>query len=465
MSTITSTGLGSGLDIQGLVTKLVSAEGDPQTAQLTAQQANVTADLTAMGTLKSALATFQTSVQSLEGVSAFQANSATSSNSAVLSASADGSAAAGSYSISVDQLAKAAQMHSASLTSDTALVGAGTLAISLGASSFNVSTDSTTTLAGLRDAINQASGNPGISASIITVDTGPQLLLTSNQMGAANTISINATPTTPSPGSDLTRFATANLTSVQTASDAIIHVDGQQVTRQSNSISDVIPGVTLSLNTASTTPATLSIAADPASTTSKVQNFISAYNSLAGTMSSLSNYDPTTKTASQLFGDPLLQGLQNQIRQIISNPVQGISGFSTLAEIGITTDKTGALTLDSTKFNSVMASNPSGVATLFASGSGLAMNLDNYLTNQLTFDGPLASRVNSDNTQTSRISDQQTQLNARLAQLQSQYLTQFNAMDALVGQLQSTSNSLTSMLANLPGFTGTTNVGTATKIG
>lgn len=465
MPSITSTGLGSGLDIQGMVTKLVAAEGDPQTAQLTAQQSSVTADLTAVGTLKSALSTFQTSVQSLEGVSAFQSNTATSGNTALFSASADGSAAVGSYSISVDQLAQAAEMRSASLTSDTALVGSGTLAISLGTSSFNVTTDSSTTLADLRDAINQASGNPGISASIITVNTGPQLLLTSNKMGAANTIGINATPTTPSPGNDLTRFATANMTSVKTASDAIIHLDGQQVTRQSNSFSDVIPGVTFSLNSTSTTASTLSIAADPATTTSKVQNFIKAYNSLAGTMSSLSSYDPTTKTASQLFGDPLLQGLQNQIRHILSNPVQGINGFSTLAEIGITTDKTGALTLDSTKFNSVMASNPAGVSKLFASGSGVAMSLDSFLTNQLSFDGPLATRVNSDNTRTTRISDQQTQLNARLAQLQSQYLTQFNAMDALVGQLQSTSNSLTSMLANLPGFTGTTNVGTATKIG
>lgn len=465
MPTITSTGLGSGLDIQGMVTKLVAAEGDPQTARLSAQQANVTADLTAVGTLKSALSTFQTSVQGLQGVATFQANTATSGNTALFSASADGSAAVGSYSITVDQLAQAAEMRSGNFTSATALVGDGTLAISLGASSFNITTDGTTTLTGLRDAINQASGNPGITASIITVNTGSQLLLTSNKMGAANTISLNATPTTPSPGNDLTRLATANMTAVKTSSDAIIHLDGQQVTKQSNSLTGVIPGVTLNLNTVSTTPATLTIAADPATTTSKVQGFVNAYNSLASTMSSLSTYNATTKTASPLFGDSLLQGLQNQIRQILSNQVQGITGFSTLAEIGITTDKTGTLTLDSTKFNNVMASNPAGVSTLFASGSGLAMKIDSLLSKQLRFDGPLASRVNSDNTRTTRISDQQTQLNARLAQLNTQYLAQFNAMDALVGKFQSTSNSLTSMLANLPGFTGTTNTGTNTKIG
>jgi flagellar hook-associated protein 2 len=448
-----------------MVTKLVAAEGDPQTAQLTAKTTSVNADLTAIGTLKSALYAFQTSVQGLEGVSAFQANTATSSNTAVLTATADGSAAVGNYSLTVDQLAQSAEMRSGDFTNATALTGAGTLAISLGASSFNISTDSTTTLTGLRDAINQASGNPGITASIITVDTGSQLLLTSNKMGAANTISINATATTPSSPNDLTRLATANLTAVKTPVDAIIHLDGQQVTRQSNSFSDVIPGVTLALSTPSAMPTTLTIAADPAATTSKVQSFINAYNSLANTMGGLSNYNATTQTASQLFGDPILQGVQNQIHQALSNPVSGITGFSTLAEIGITTDSTGALVLDSTKFNSIMASNPAGISTLFASGSGLAMRMDSLLTNQLSVVGPLSTRVSSDNTQITGIANQQTQLNARLAQLNSQYLAQFNAMDALVGQLQNTSNALTSMLANLPGFTGTTNVGTNTKIG
>ncbi|MDD4907408.1 MAG: flagellar filament capping protein FliD, partial [Methylobacter tundripaludum] len=421
---------------------------------LNTKEANLQADLSALGTLKGALSAFQTSVQSLQGVSAFQANTATSSNTALFTASADGSAVAGSFSITVDQLAQPAKMRSGDFTSDTAVVGAGTLAISLGASSFNITTDSTTTLAGVRDAINQASDNPGITASIIKVDSGSQLLLTSNKLGAANAISIAATDTDALDGNDLNRLATANMTSIQTASDAIIHLDGQQVTRQSNSFSDVIPGITLSLNTANlSTPGTLSIAPDPTATTSKVQGFINAYNSLASTMSSLSNYNSTTQQASQLFGDATLRGVQNQIRQALSNPVQGVTGFSTLAEIGITTDSTGALVLDSTKFNSVMTSNPSGVSKLFASGNGLAMRFNNVLTNYLSSGGPLSSRMAGDNKQIAGITDQRDKLNLRLAALQARYLTQFNAMDALVGQLQATGNSLTQQLANLPGYT------------
>lgn len=462
---ITATGLGSGLDITGMVTKLVAAEGDPQTAQLTARTTSKNADLTAVGTLKSALYAFQTSVQGLEGVSSFQANTATSSNTALFSASADGSAAAGSYSMVVDSLAQAAKLRSGDFSGSTALVGAGTLAISLGSSSFNITADDTTTLADLSNAINQATDNPGITASIIKVDSGSQLLLTSTKMGAANTITLNATPTIPSPGNDLNRLATAGMTSLQTPTDAVIHLDGQQVTRQSNSFSDVISGVTLNLTTTSATPATLTIAHDPAATTTKVQSFINAYNSLANTMGTLSHYDPTTQTAAQLFGDPMLQSVKNQIRQILTNPVPGITGFSTLAELGITTTATGALTMDSAKFNSMLSSNPAGVSRLFASGSGLAMSLDTLLTGQLSSIGPLSSRISSDNTQLTHIADQQTQLNARLAKLNIQYSLQFNAMDALVGQLQATSNSLTQMLANLPGVTGTTNTGTNIKIG
>jgi flagellar hook-associated protein 2 len=462
---VTSTGLGSGINISGMVTSLVAAESGPQTAQYTAQATGVNADLTAVGTLKNALYTFQTSVQTMQGMSTFQANTATSGNTAAFTATADGTAIPGSYAVTVTQLAQSAEMRSGDYSSATALVGAGTLAISLGTNSFNISTDNTTTLTGLRDAINQASGNPGITASIINVDTGSQLLLTSNQMGAANTIGVKATATNPSPGSDLSTLATANLTAVKTPADAVITLDGQQVTRQSNSFSDVVPGVTFALSAPTTTAATLSIAANPAATTSNVQSFISAYNALASTLSNLSNYNSTTHTASQLFGDPMLTGVKHQIYTALTTPVSGITGFSTLAEIGITPDSTGALVLNSSVFNSAMAANPTGVATLFASATGLAGNLNTVLNGQLATDGVLATRVTTDNTQFTSIANQQTQLNARMAALNAQYLKQFNAMDALVGQLQNTSNALTSMLANLPGFTGTTNVGTNTKIG
>ncbi len=557
----TSTGLGSGINVSGMVTSLIAAESGPQTAHYTAQSTKVGADLTALGTLKNALYSFQTSVQTLQSLSTFQANTATSSNTAAFTATADGTSVPNSYQVGVTQLAKAAQMSSSFYSNASALVGAGSLSLNLGTAyvngatlsssappltstdmgingypitavtvlgntpqqnviasinastvstgviavdngsggislsnslstnaaaisitgnpatvlaetglttgtttaahqAFTVNTDATTTLSSLVDAINNASGNPGITASIINVDAGAQLLLTSNTMGAANTIGVQATP---SSGSNLSSLNT--LTTVQAPSNAIITLNGQQVTRQSNSFSDVVPGVTFSLTAPTTSTASLAIAANPATATSNVNSFITAYNSLVGTMNNLSNYNATTGTASQLFGDPMMMGIKNQLLHALNASISGISGFSTLAEIGVTPDHSGALSLNSVVFNQAMAANPTGVANLFASSTGIAAQFDVVLNNQLGFTGTIATRVNSDNTQLTSIANQQTTFNAQMSALQAQYLKQFNAMDSIVGNLQNTSNSLTSMLANLPGFNGTTNIPANTKIG
>ena len=557
----TSTGLGSGINVSGMVTSLIAAESGLQTADYTAQSTKVGADLTALGTLKNALYSFQTSVQTLQSLSTFQANTATSSNTAAFTATADGTSVPNSYQVGVTQLAKAAQMSSSFYSNASALVGAGSLSLNLGTAyvngatlsssappltstdmgingypitavtvlgntpqqnviasinastvstgviavdngsggislsnslstntaaisitgnpatvlaetglttgtttaahqAFTVNTDATTTLSSLVAAINNASGNPGITASIINVDAGAQLLLTSNTMGAANTIGVQATP---SSGSNLSSLNT--LTTVQAPSNAIITLNGQQVTRQSNSFSDVVPGVTFSLTAPTTSAASLAIAANPATATSNVNSFITAYNSLVGTMNNLSNYNATTGTASQLFGDPMMMGIKNQLLHALNASISGISGFSTLAEIGVTPDNSGALSLNSVVFNQAMAANPTGVANLFASSTGIAAQFDVVLNNQLGFTGTIATRVNSDNTQLTSIANQQTTFNAQMSALQAQYLNQFNAMDSIVGNLQNTSNSLTSMLANLPGFNGTTNIPANTKIG
>lgn len=455
MPAITSAGLGSGLDIEGLVSKLVAAEGQPTSARLNTKEAGLQADLSALGALKGALSAFQTSVQNMKYSYSFQARTATSSNPDLFTVSADSSAVAGSFSVKVQQLAQSAKMRSADFSSETAVLGAGTLNIGLGTSSFTISVASDTTLAGIRDAINKASDNPDIKATIIKVDSGSQLMLTSDKVGAANAISIGATDTDALDGNDLTRLATANLTSIQVASDAIIYVDGQQVTKASNSISDVIPGVTISLKKADPllTTETMNIDLDKEAAKSKVNDFIKAYNSLATMMNSLSSYDDKTKRGGPLLGDATLRGVQNQIRQALSNATQGITGFATLAEIGIKTNKGGVLELDASKFDKVMTANFDGISQLFASDNGLARRLDGVLDNYLSFNGALSARVDGVNKQIDDIAEQRQKLNTRLVGIEGRYRKQFTAMDALLGQLQATGSYLTQQLANLPGFT------------
>jgi flagellar hook-associated protein 2 len=576
MAAITSTGLGSGLDIESLVKGLVSAEGAPTTQRLQVKEAKLQADLSALGTLKGALSGFQSSVQALKDITVFKARTATSSSVTSFTAAANSTAVAGSFAIRVDQLAAAAKVRTSAVptttvvsgayaqatqaagttttdtvwnmtvdglafstkttaagisggstnvsndtaqlttdltaflaahtgysatgtfaggdlkitkadgtsvliaqavtggdgggaiaqatfgagfvgtttgsafASDTALVGSGVLNIGLGATNFNITTSAATTLAGLRDLINQASNNPGISASIVKVSaTNSQLVLTSTVTGAANTISVTATPDVPAPPSDLSRFASANLVSVQTASDAIIQLDGQSVTRTSNSLTDVISGVTIALVKADplATPGTLTVAVDKSAATSKVNDFIKAYNSLAGTLSSLSSYDAKTGKASRLFGDATLRGIRNQLRQILSSSVVGgVAGASTLADIGIKTDKAGLLALDSVKLDKAITANSDAVPQLFASTNGLALGFDKVLTNYLAADGPLTARVDGVNKNIGGIADERSKLNLRLTAMEARYRKQFTAMDNLLGKLKSTGTYLTQQL-------------------
>jgi len=455
MAAITSAGIGSGLDIEGLVSKLVSAEGQPATLRLNQKEAVLQANLSAYGNLKSALSTFQTSVQGLTDSSVFQSRKSSSSNDDLFTVSATSSAVAGSFSIKVDQLAQAAKLRSVDFTSDTEVVGAGSLAIGLGTDSFNITVGANTTLAGIRDAINQAADNPGISASLIKVDSGTQLVLTSSKVGAANTITIAATDSDAGDGKDLTRLSTANFTPVQPAQDSVIYVDQQKVTRDSNSLTDVISGVTITLKKADTnTTGTLTVDLDKDSVKSKVNDFVKAYNSLTSTIQSLSSYDSSTKQGGPLFGDAATRSIQNQLRQILSNPVEGATSFSTLAEIGIKTNKTGQLEVDSAKLDSVIASDFDAVSKLFSSTDGIAKRFDTALTSYLSSTGSLTSSVDGINTEIKGINSQRDKLNLRLTSVEARYRKQFTAMDTLISQLKTTSSFLTQQLNSLSGSSG-----------
>lgn len=334
---ITAPGTGSGIDIAGLVAQLMAAESQPALLRLNTKEARLQADLSAIGTLKSALSQFQDSVKALNDLEVFQTRRAISSDKDLFSVSADTTAVASSYSVEVTQLAESTKLLSGNFSSETELVGTGTLDISLGAETFQLTIDgSNNTLEGISAAINGAEDNPGVAASIINVDDGSggtvsRLVLTSDKVGAANTIDIVATDDDALDGFDLAQLNTANLTSIQVAQDAKIKVDGQTATRDSNSFSDVITGVSFTLNKADVgVVETLKVSLDTANVKAKVNTFVNAYNSLADTMKQLSAFDPETGSAGALQGDSLLRGAQSQIRQTLTSGVSGLA-FGTLA--------------------------------------------------------------------------------------------------------------------------------------
>lgn len=449
---LTSSGIGSGLDIDGLVTQLIQAEGQAPKLRLDRKEANIQADLSAFGQLKSALSEFKSALGGLNNDSSFQARSSLTSNADLFTASASFIAAESSYKIEVLGLVQAEKVRSDSFAAADETIGTGTLDISLGAATFQLVIDGTNnTLADIKDAINNAADNPGITASIVNVDTGPQLVFTSNDAGAENTITVAAVDDDAGDGFDLTRLDTANLTVVDPAQDASFMLDGQLVTRGSNSISDVITGVTLNLKKAEIgTEETLTISLDEVGVKEKVNNIISAFNNLSDVMKNLSKYDPETKTAAVLQGDSMLRGIQSTLRRIISDPQDDLA-YGSLAALGIKTDEQGHLNLDSSKFDEIMSEDFTAISQLFVGDEGLVNRLDQTLSGYLDIDGMLDAKTNALKSSIDGIADDRETLGNRLIAIEARMRRQFNAMDTLLGQLQGTSTYLTQQLANLPG--------------
>ena len=447
---ITAGGIGSGLDTAGLVSQLVAAEAEPVNARLNRQETDLGSELSAFGTLKGALSTFEASAKKLEDTATFQAFTSSSSNDSVFTASTDNTAVAGNYSIEVVQLAQAEKLRSADFGAGNEVMGTGTLDISLGANSFQLTIDnSNNTLAGIRDAINAAADNPGVSASLISVDSGTQLILTSNEVGASNNISIAAVDDAPADGFDLTRLDSANLQTLQAASDAIIKVDSQTVTRSSNSFSDVISGVTFNL--ASAQPGvqqTLSVTSDTQKIKNDIQSFVTNYNNLVGVMKGLSNYDISTNVAGPLNGDSVVRGIEGSLRQARSSVVPG--NFSSLSSLGITLGDGGSLTIDDAALDANIANNLSDVKQFFSSPNGIAQNFSSAVSGYVEDDGIIDVRSDGLQNRLDGIDDKRDALDRRMASLEARLTAQFTAMDILVAQLKSTGDFLTQQLDNLP---------------
>lgn len=448
---IVAGGIGSGLDITGLVAQLVAAEAEPANARLNTRELEYSSELTAYGTLKSALSTFQTSIENLEDGDAFQVFKSESSDESVFTATASTAAVSGNYNIEVVQVAEFEKLKTIDFTASTDTVGTGTLDITLGAATFQLTIDSSnSSLQGIRDAINDATDNPGIRASIINVDSGAQLIFTSDEVGSVNTIDIVATDDDGADGFDLARLNTVNLTSLQAASDAIIKVDSQTVTRTTNSFSDVISGITFNLAKAdSGTTHTLAVKSDTATIKNSVESFVQNYNALSGVMRGLSNYDETSEIAGPLNGDSVVRGIENSLRAALFTNITN-DVYSSLSDLGISIDDSGSLQIDDAELDEALSNNLSDVKQFFSATDGISSVFTAALSGYIDDDGIIDSRTDGLESRLDRVEDRRDQLDRRIETLELRLTKQFNAMDILVSQLRSTGDFLTQQLQNLP---------------
>lgn len=456
---LTSTGLGSGLDINSIVKSLVAAEGGPKKAQFTARETTLNAKISAIGSIKSAMTEFQKAVDALKATSSFQVRSASSSNEALVKVSAGGTAAAGQYGIEVLQLAQAQKLASPGLADTGAVVGEGALTIATSKGSFALTIDaSNNTLTGIRDAINGAADNVGVTASIVNVDDGlggtvSKLVLSSKETGTANAITVSVADSdgNDTDASGLSQLASGNLQQLVAAQDAKVKIDGMAVTQSSNTITSAVPGLTLDLQKAEPgTVVKVGVSVDNDAIAKNVQAFVDAYNKLQDTFDKLGKYGGEDAKSGALIGDSMLRSLSMRIRSETSNEVASItSGYNSLGMIGVSIDQYGKMSLDRTKLDAAVAADPNALPALFASNDGVAKRLGGFMDGYLQYGGILDSRTESFKRSVKDITQQRERLDVRLASLESSLFKQFNAMDTLVGQLNSTGSALSSKLAAL----------------
>jgi flagellar hook-associated protein 2 len=394
MAGITTSGLGSGLDINSLVSQLVTAERTPAVNRLASQESKLKTQISAIGSFKSVLSNFKSALASLMKADSFQSMKSTVADDKLFSVTTSNDAQAGAYDVKVQQLAQAQRLATPAaqaFASPSAVVGTGTLTFQFGSydsatNSFTANPDKATksitidasnnTLAGLRDALNKA--NIGVIASIVNDGSGYRLVMGAKDSGVANSLKITASDDDggPSDTSGLSLLAydpTAavgagkNLTETVAAANARIVIDGLTVNSATNTVKEAIPGLTLDLKAVGATATHLTVAQDSAETAKSIDTFVKSYNDMMSTVKSLTGYNPQTKIAGTLAGDYNVRSTINRIRDVFTNSVTGVSGsFKSLADIGIKLQNDGTLQLDNAKLEKVLGADPEGVASLFA---------------------------------------------------------------------------------------------------
>lgn len=471
--TISFNGLGSGLAVSDIVDALVNAEQAPFTSRLNTKEARLTTDISAAGALKSALAKLQTSMEALGDVDNYQKRSV-SGNDDFISLSSDKDAQPGSYNVKVDALAQAHKLSSPAFAADEA-IGGGVITIGSGESSFSTVLSPTNTLEDLRDQINNgpftgSDTNDSVVATIVTSDEGQHLVLTSKETGEENAITISVQD---SDGNDtdtggLSRLAydvsdadpanhITNITEVNAAQDAQITIDGTLVVSSStNEFTSVIDGVDITAKKVHDTDddeSSLKVTENNSNIQAGLNSFIESYNELLELSNNLgaSGEDGVGVMA----GDSMLRGVMSKLRQQLSNDISLSDGSSlSLSRLGVEADRYGKLTLDTERLNEQIENDVDLVQEFFLGESdddGFAQSFDELMSFYTDSDGIVQNRIDSKQTQLDGIDDERLDFARKMESLESRLYAQYNSMDLLVAQLNSTSSYVQAQLENMPG--------------
>lgn len=475
MASTSSVSSGGGLDVQGLVSQLMTLERQP-IDKLNTQVSSYQNKISSFGTLKGLVSGFQTALDGLD--KNFQEYSATSSDTGIFSASAVSTAAAGIYTLDVANLAQAQSLVAAGQVSSTTAIGDGTSTTitfdfgtisggtltsgvysgatftSNGSGTKSITIDGTNnTLQGIRDAINTA--KIGVTATIVNDGSGTpyRLAITSEKSGVSNSLKITTSGGDGAIDALLAHDpaglpAAQHLNQTAAAQNANFTVNGIAITKPSNTVTDAMEGVTLTLNKPTTAPVTLTVTRNTEAVKKGVSDFVDAYNSMVNQFKSRSAYGESTDTTKPaLAGDGTVRLMLEQLRGVFNVGASGT--LTTLAQVGITTKADGTLKLDSSQLDTALANNFNDVRSLFTSETGYGTRLNAWADAALDSEGVIESRTKSLDASIKRYNEQISKLEVRMATLQKQYTTTYSNLNVMLSNMSGTSAYLTQQLASL----------------
>lgn len=434
----------SGIDVSTVVNELMQVERQPE-VQLQNQQTTINSQVSALTSISTQLTALYTSVNSLKDIfGAFSQNTTGSSDSAIVSASADSTATAGTHSITVSKLATTSSSYSGYISSGTSLGGAQ-IVIKYGSDpNHPVNTDTInipsadTTLKQAASYIN--SGSYGATASVVTDSQGSRLVLVSKTSGANGNLNVS---------SSAASFTTA------AGIDAQLTVDGVPVDSSTNTVTGAIPGVTLSLGAAdANTPVLVSVQPDTAAASQAIQNFVDAYNAVIGSINSEFTVNSSTGSEGVLGGDSMLRSLQSSLLSMVSTAASGAGQYVNLQSMGIEMQNDGTLQINSANLSQSLSSNFSDVQKFFQSTSGWGHAAGTQML-QLTDPtlGPVAADINGLKQTNQGLTDQVNDFELRMSAVQDQLTTQYSSLDALLQQYPMQLQQVAAQLGSLPNTT------------
>jgi len=470
---LSSAGIGSGLDVEMIVSKLVALEKQPLN-KLQTVASSIQSKISIFSQVKSLMSTLSDVASKLSQNSAWSAMIATSSNPGAVQVSVSGAASATSFSVGVAQLARAQSVASAALGATNAPVGGGSLSIQLGtwsgtgtaspqfaegtAGAVSVQIDAADSLAAIASKINDAKA--GVTATVLRDANGERLLLRSDSTGEASGFRMQVTEDGAAPGLSRLSFDPEGAAGVgmaattpQYGQNAKASINGIAVESASNTFTDTIPGLSFTASQVTTAPVDVSVSADTATMKKNIQDFVTAYNALNDLLSASTKYDDASKKAGALQGDSTTVGLQNALRSMMGATAAGAGVFQRLSDIGIDMKRGGKLEVSESKLDAALK-NPQALKVMFstnagvgADSNGLAVKVKAFATQMLSFEGLLENKASALGASVKRNKSDQEKVNDRADIVEKRLRAQYTALDAKMGSL-SALNSYISQQVN-----------------